>query len=116
MSEEHRESEAATEAGRHGHATATGNHTARAAQRAAQRQRRSESDPEPSLGSRFGQIGVLGWAIVMPTLIGLAIGHWLDRLFATRVFFSAPLLMLGASVGLWSAWKWMHRQSRGDRE
>jgi len=28
------------------------------------------------------------------------------------VFFSAPLLMIGAAFGLWSAWKWMHRQTR----
>jgi ATP synthase protein I len=27
------------------------------------------------------------------------------------VFFSAPLLMIGAAFGLWSAWKWMHRQT-----
>jgi ATP synthase protein I len=45
--------------------------------------------------------------------MGLALGHWLDRTFGTRVFFSAPLLMLGAAVGFWSAWKWMHRQQRG---
>jgi ATP synthase protein I len=44
-------------------------------------------------------------------LLGLALGHWLDRHFGTRVFFSAPLLMVGAGVGLWSAWKWMHRQT-----
>ncbi|WP_250441767.1 AtpZ/AtpI family protein [Caballeronia sp. AZ1_KS37] len=116
MNADHRETDAATKAAQHDHRAAADNHTAHAAQRAALRQRRSESDPEPSLGSRFGQIGVLGWAIVMPTLLGLAIGHWLDRRFATRVFFSAPLLMLGACVGLWSAWKWMHRQNRGDRE
>jgi ATP synthase protein I len=45
--------------------------------------------------------------------MGLAIGHWLDRTFGTRVFFSAPLLMIGAAIGFWSAWKWMHRQQRG---
>lgn len=87
-----------------------------AAQQAAQRAARGQAEPEPSLGTRLGQIGILGWAIVVPTLLGLALGHWLDRTFGTRVFFSAPLLMVGAALGFWSAWKWMHRQQGAHRE
>ena len=89
--------------------------SARAARQASARARRARDEPEPSLGSRLGQIGILGWSIVIPTLAGLAIGHWLDRHFGTGVFFSAPLLMIGAAFGLWSAWKWMHRQT-GSRD
>lgn len=89
---------------------------AAAAQEAARRAARAREVPEPSLGSRLGQIGILGWAIVLPTLLGLALGRWLDRIFATRVFFSAPLLMAGAALGFWSAWKWMHRQQGGHRD
>ncbi|ABE35974.1 F0F1-ATPase subunit family protein [Paraburkholderia xenovorans LB400] len=85
---------------------------AHAARQARTRERRARDEPEPSLGNRLGQIGILGWSIVIPTLLGLAIGHWLDRHFGTGVFFSAPLLMIGAAFGLWSAWKWMHRQTR----
>ena len=28
----------------------------------------------------------------------------------TGIFFTAPLIMLGAAVGMWTAWRWMHRQ------
>ncbi len=87
-----------------------------AAQQAAERAARGRAEPEPSLGTRLGQIGILGWAIVVPTLLGLALGHWLDRTFGTRLFFSAPLLMVGAALGFWSAWKWMHRQQGAHRE
>ena len=87
-------------------------HMARAARDAAHREARGRAQPEPSLGSRLGQIGILGWTIVLPTLAGLAIGRGLDRLFRSGVFFSAPLLMIGAAAGLWFAWKWMHRQER----
>ena len=87
-----------------------------AARRASERDARARRDPEPSLGSRLAQIGILGWTIVVPTLVGLALGRWLDRLVGTRVFFSAPLLMIGAGLGLWSAWKWMHHQQRNDHD
>ena len=80
-----------------------------AARRAAERMKESESNPEPSLGARLGQIGILGWTIVVPTLVALVLGRWLDRIFATGIFFSAPLIMVGAGIGFWSAWKWMHR-------
>ncbi|MFM0290945.1 AtpZ/AtpI family protein [Paraburkholderia megapolitana] len=76
------------------------------------RAREARDDPEPTPGGRLAQIGILGWSIVVPTLLGLVAGHWLDRYFGTGVFFAAPLLMIGAATGLWSAWKWMHRQIR----
>ena len=87
-------------------------HMARAARDAAHREASGRAQPEPSLGSRLGQIGILGWTIVLPTLAGVAIGRVLDRMFGSGVFFSAPLLMIGAAAGLWFAWKWMHRQER----
>ena len=83
---------------------------ARAAQRAAEREAEGRADPEPSLGARLGQIGVLGWTIVVPILLGLFLGRWLDRTLGTGILFSAPLLMIGAAFGFWSAWRWMHRQ------
>ncbi|MFT3721405.1 AtpZ/AtpI family protein [Pseudorhodoferax sp.] len=80
-----------------------------AARTEAERTRRGAEDPEPSLGARLGQIGILGWMVVVPALLGLFLGRWLDHRFSTGIFFSAPLLLVGAGVGFWSAWKWMHR-------
>jgi ATP synthase protein I len=85
-------------------------HLARAARKAVERDAEARADPEPSLGARLGQIGILGWTIIVPTLLCLFLGRWLDRSFGTGIFFSAPLLMLGAAIGFWSAWRWMHRQ------
>jgi len=81
-----------------------------AARRAAKRAEAARNEREPSVAARLGQIGVLGWAIVAPILIGVVIGRWLDRTLGTGIFFSAPLIMLGAAAGLWTAWRWMHRQ------
>ena len=81
-----------------------------AARKAVERDAEGRADPEPSLGARLGQIGVLGWAVIIPTLLFLVLGRWLDRTLGTGIFFSAPLLMIGAAIGLWSAWRWMHRQ------
>jgi ATP synthase protein I len=82
----------------------------RAAREAAERDRRGHEDPEPSLGVRLGQIGVLGWMMVVPMLLGLFVGRWLDARLHTGIFFSAPLLMIGAAFGMRSAWRWMRRR------
>ncbi|XUM22408.1 AtpZ/AtpI family protein [Bradyrhizobium oligotrophicum S58] len=68
------------------------------------------SDGDSSVARFVGQIGVLGWIIVAPTLIGLFVGRWLDRWLGTGIFWSAPLLLLGVVIGCWSAWRWMHQQ------
>lgn len=86
------------------------NHLAEAARRATTRAKSGAATPEPSLGARLGQIGVLGWMIVAPTLLGALIGRWADRQFGTGVFFSAPLIMVGAAIGFRAAWKWMYRR------
>ena len=55
-----------------------------ALRRAEARGCRQSASAEPSFAARLGQIGVLGWAIVAPILIGVVIGRWLDRTFADR--------------------------------
>jgi ATP synthase protein I len=72
-----------------------------------ERNRRWLREGEPSVARHLAQIGVLGWIIVVPILIGIFAGRWLDRTFGSGLFYTAPLLMLGAVLGCWSAWKWM---------
>jgi len=62
---------------------------------------------EPNVARRLGQIGVLGWIIVSPMLAGVFAGRWLDERFHSGLLWTGPLLMLGAVLGCWSAWKWM---------
>ncbi|MGD1038336.1 MAG: AtpZ/AtpI family protein [Roseiarcus sp.] len=75
-----------------------------------ERRRKWLREGEPSVARRLAQIGVLGWMIVTPMLIGVFVGRWLDRIFNSGIFWSAPLLMLGLALGGWSAWKWMNAQ------
>jgi ATP synthase protein I len=64
-------------------------------------------DGEDSVARRLAQIGVLGWITVVPMLAGIFAGRWVDRTFGTGIFWTAPLLMAGAALGCWSAWRWV---------
>lgn len=64
---------------------------------------------DPSLTHQFARVGVLGWLIVMPTLLGVALGHWLDKNFNSGIFWTAPLLLIGLVIGCFIAWRWVNR-------
>ena len=79
-------------------------------QRQAGRHQRSRREGEPTLLRQLSNLGVLGWIIVLPMLLGLAGGRWLDHRLGMGITFSAALLLLGVAVGAWGAWRWMHQR------
>ncbi|AVO40756.1 AtpZ/AtpI family protein [Simplicispira suum] len=74
-----------------------------------QRQLRSRREGEPSLLGQLASVGVLGWVVVVPTLLGIALGRWLDAQLRTGITFTGALLLLGLLLGGWAAWRWIHR-------
>lgn len=80
-----------------------------AIRRRGERRRRWFAEGEQSLIGYLGQIGVLGWMIVLPTLAGTLLGRWLDTTFDAGIFWTLPLMLLGLILGCWSGWRWMHR-------
>ncbi len=73
-----------------------------------ERRQRAEREGEPSLGRYLAQIGVLGWMIVLPGLIGVFAGRMLDCWMGSGIFWTGPLLIAGVAIGCWGAWRWMH--------
>jgi ATP synthase protein I len=74
----------------------------------AERHRRWRKSGEDSVARRLAQIGVLGWMIVTPMLLGILAGRWLDSRYATGLTWTGALLVAGLALGCWSAWRWMH--------
>jgi ATP synthase protein I len=65
---------------------------------------------ERSIGQNLAMIGVLGWTIVTPTLIGIFVGRWLDRTFGSGIFWTLGLLVAGLALGCSLVWKRIHRE------
>jgi ATP synthase protein I len=61
----------------------------------------------------LGMIGVVGWSVAIPTLIGIAIGIWTDRTWPSRFSWTLMLLILGVALGSINAWYWV-RKARED--
>jgi ATP synthase protein I len=63
---------------------------------------------ERSLGQNLAWIGVLGWLVVVPMLIGIFVGRWLDKIWGMGIFWTVSLLFLGVVAGCALAWQRMH--------
>ncbi len=66
-----------------------------AVRRAVARRRQARAERGSSLARNIGQIGALGWQIVVPALVALVIGRWLDHREASGIFWTLPLLLIG---------------------
>lgn len=73
------------------------------------RQRRDEN-----VWFGLGLFGLVGWAVAIPTLLGVGLGIWIDRHTDSRVSWTLTLLLAGVAVGCLNAWYWVSRESRGD--
>lgn len=63
---------------------------------------------ERSIWQNLTMIGALGWLIVVPTLLGVALGRWLDRITGQGITFTAALIVVGVGFGAYLAWKRVH--------
>jgi ATP synthase protein I len=70
-----------------------------------ERRARWEREGERSVGQNLAMIGILGWSVVVPILIGVFVGRALDRYFASGVFFTCCLLVAGLVLGCTIAWR-----------
>lgn len=72
-----------------------------------ERRERWAREGERSIGQNLAMIGALGWLIVMPTLIGVFAGRWLDEMLESGVFWTLSLLTGGLALGCTLAWQRM---------
>lgn len=62
----------------------------------------------------LSMFGLVGWAVAVPTLLGVALGLWLDMHTSAEFSWTLSLLFLGVFLGGLNAWYWVRRESRDD--
>lgn len=59
----------------------------------------------------LGMFGIVGWSIAIPTLLGIALGMWIDTTWPSRFSWTLMLLTGGVILGCLNAWFWIKRES-----
>jgi ATP synthase protein I len=67
-----------------------------------------------TIWSWMGMFGLVGWTVAVPTLLGIALGVFLDDRTDNSISFTITFLVVGAAVGVTMAWYWVRRESEGD--
>ena len=68
-------------------------------------QRRMERGNHKWSWSSITVLGVVGWSVAIPTLLGLALGLWIDHHWPSRFPWSLALLAAGLVCGCILAWQ-----------
>ena len=56
-----------------------------------------------------GMFGIVGWSVAIPTLIGIALGLWIDRTWPSRYSWALMFLIIGVVLGCINAAYWVRK-------
>lgn len=82
----------------------------------AARKLRARRQGTPGVWFGMGMMGLIGWSVVVPTLLGAALGLWLDSRHPGAHTWTLALLVAGLTIGCWNAWQWVAKEDRAIRE
>jgi len=86
----------------------------RHAREKAARRIKARRDEKYSIWRSLGTFGIVGWSVMLPTVIGLAVGLWLDQAGVGPVPWALVLMLVGLVLGCLNAWYWVQQESRDE--
>lgn len=78
----------------------------------AARKLRARRNSTPGVWFGLGMMGLVGWSVVVPTLLGAALGLWLDQHYAGGRSWTLALLVAGLAIGCLNAWHWVAKEDQ----
>lgn len=63
----------------------------------------------------LGMMGLVGWSVAVPTLLGAALGIWLDKHHSGSHSWTLMLLLSGLLIGCLNAWHWVAKEDQAMR-
>jgi ATP synthase protein I len=82
----------------------------------AARKLKARRNATPGVWFGLGMMGLIGWSVVVPTLLGAALGLWLDEAYPGPRSWTLALLVAGLMLGCFNAWHWVSKEDRAMRE
>ncbi|MHC5038113.1 MAG: AtpZ/AtpI family protein [Planctomycetota bacterium] len=63
-----------------------------------------------------GVMGLVGWSVILPAVLGAYLGLWIDRELGLSRIFSGGLALLGLCAGCWNAWRMVRKVLKPRRD
>lgn len=74
----------------------------------------ARSEDNHTLVTGLSIFGIVGWSVVVPTLVGIALGIWIDGRWPGRFSWTLMLLFGGLICGCLNAWYWISHVSKNE--
>jgi ATP synthase protein I len=62
--------------------------------------------------SGLGMLGLIGWSVATPTLLGALLGTWIDKRRPGNHSWTLALLIGGLCIGCINAWHWVAKEEQ----
>lgn len=82
----------------------------------AARKLKAQRHATQTVWSGLGMMGLVGWSVAIPTLLGVALGIWIDKHYPGDHSWTLMLLAIGLGLGCFNAWHWVAKEHREIRE
>lgn len=82
----------------------------------AARKLKARRNAKPGVWFGLGMMGLIGWSVTIPTLLGAALGLWLDRRHPGGRSWTLALLVAGLAIGCLNAWHWVSKEEQAMRD
>ncbi len=76
------------------------------------RKLRAQRKKDQAIWFGLGLFGVIGWSVMVPTLIGIAVGIWADRRWPGNISWTLTFLFAGIILGCLNAWYWVEKERK----
>ena len=78
----------------------------------AQRKLKALHNDKKSVWFGLGMFGIVGWSVAIPTLLGAALGIWLDKKYTQSFSWTLTCLISGLLSGCIIAWFWISKEHK----
>jgi len=82
----------------------------------AERKLKAQRNVNRTVWLGLGMMGLIGWSVAIPTLLGAVLGLWLDRQYPVSFSWTLTMLIIGLFVGCLNAWHWVAREHKEIQE
>jgi ATP synthase protein I len=80
------------------------------------RKLKAQRNPGTSAWFGLGMMGLIGWSVALPTIMGVALGIWLDKHYKTEHSWTLALIVAGLTIGCFTAWSWLNKEDKAMHE
>jgi ATP synthase protein I len=73
---------------------------------------KAQRSKQRSVWFGLGMFGLVGWSVVLPTVLCTALGIWIDKRWPSQYSWTLMCLLTGIILGCINAWMWISREHK----